>query len=85
MTKPRGEGLSAPSLKTPKSFPDWPIAPVPVIGCSSSYEGSYWSLANQSSTRAKQGEVREAGAALLREEMFCLLSGSGPQGLFTQL
>ena len=37
---------------------------VPVLGCPS-LEGSYPSLANQSSARAKQGKVRKAGVVLL--------------------
>ena len=64
MTEPRGEGLSTPSLQSPKSFPDGPFMTVPVLGCPS-LEESYPSLPNQSSAQAKQGEVREAGAALL--------------------
>ena len=64
MTKLRGEGLSAPSLWSSKSFPDGPFMIVPVLGCRSLGE-PYLSLANQSSSQAKHGEVREAGAMLL--------------------
>ena len=64
MTKPRGMGLSAPSLKTPKSFPDSPLQQC-LSGCPSSSEGCYLSLAKLSSSGAKQGELREAGAVLL--------------------
>ena len=61
MTKLRGEGLSAPSLWSSKSFPDGPFMTVPVLGCRSLGE-TYLSLANQSSTiRWGQGGGSEGG------------------------
>ena len=54
MTEPRGEGLSTPSLQSPKSFPDGPFVPVPVLGCPS-LEESYLSFANQSSAQGQAG------------------------------
>ena len=55
---------------------------VPGLGCPS-LEGSYLSLTNQPSFRAKQGEVGRQGLHFCQEDRFCLRSGSWPQGLFT--
>ena len=48
---------------------------VPVLG-HPSFEESYPSLANRSSTWAKQGEVKGGrGGAAAREDKLCLLNG----------
>ena len=64
--RPPSEGLKvqAPAMLIPKFFPDGPSVTVPVLGCPFP-EVSYMSLANQPSSRAKQGDVRFSSVSLV--------------------
>ena len=66
MSKLRGEGPSRPFSVASKSFPEGSLVIVPVLG-HPSLEESYPSLANQSCTGARQGEVKWEEAMLLPE------------------
>ena len=54
MSKPRGEGPSAPFSITPKSFPKGPLMAMPVLG-HPSLEEFYQALANWSCTGGQAG------------------------------
>ena len=70
----------------PNFSPDGPPVTVPVLGCSS-LEESYPSLANQSSSRAIQGDVKlvsEREALLFEKVSFLLLCRFMPCDFYAQ-
>ena len=82
MSKLRGKGPSSPFSVAPKSFLEGPFATRPILG-HPSFEESYLSLANWSSTQGQAG-LGERGQRRCpyKEDKLCLLSGLWSQGLF---